>query len=236
MNALLPWAGGAVLLAALAILLLRLPKPKAIAALLFAAAAGLAVARQFALAVPLAWAALALWRTGGGFGGLAGGLGRGPGGGSPRQGQVSEVNTDWFEMTLDHDSGEIDGTIRQGTFEGMTLSSCSLEELKALWSEIKSVEDSESLSLLEAYVARHRPDAAGAEHGSASGRSSHAGVSGEEMSTEDAFKILGVEPGASLDEIRAAHRRLIRKLHPDSGGSSTLAALINAARRKLDPG
>ena len=55
------------------------------------------------------------------------------------------------------------------------------------------------------------------------------------MSVADALRVLGLKPGASLDEIRAAHRRLIKKVHPDLGGSDALAAMINAAKAKLDP-
>lgn len=53
------------------------------------------------------------------------------------------------------------------------------------------------------------------------------------MPVEDARKLLGVEPGASLAEIREAHRRLITKVHPDAGGSTELANRINVARDTL---
>jgi hypothetical protein len=50
------------------------------------------------------------------------------------------------------------------------------------------------------------------------------------MPIEDARKLLGVGPGASLAEIRDAHRRLIQRVHPDTGGSAELANRINVAR------
>jgi hypothetical protein len=53
------------------------------------------------------------------------------------------------------------------------------------------------------------------------------------MSRDEALKILGLEAGASADEIRAAHRRLIMQIHPDKGGSSYLAAQINQAKDVL---
>ena len=53
------------------------------------------------------------------------------------------------------------------------------------------------------------------------------------MPAEDARRLLGVGPEASLADIRAAHRRLIAKVHPDTGGSAELAERVNVARDTL---
>lgn len=53
------------------------------------------------------------------------------------------------------------------------------------------------------------------------------------MSLEEARAILGVGPDATADEIQAAYLRLIRAVHPDKGGTSGLAAQLNAARDRL---
>ena len=53
------------------------------------------------------------------------------------------------------------------------------------------------------------------------------------MSPADARKLLGVGEDASLTEIRDAHRRLITRVHPDSGGSAELANRVNVARDTL---
>lgn len=54
-----------------------------------------------------------------------------------------------------------------------------------------------------------------------------------DISIEQAFAILGLEAGASNEEIVTAHRRLIQKLHPDRGGNEFLATQLNLAKDKL---
>jgi curved DNA-binding protein CbpA len=53
------------------------------------------------------------------------------------------------------------------------------------------------------------------------------------MSRAEAWRVLGLEPGASPEQVSEAHRRLMTKLHPDHGGTDYLASKINAARDVL---
>jgi hypothetical protein len=150
----------------------------------------------------------------------------------PSTGRVSEVETAMLRMTLDHDSGTMSGTIRRGPYQGRRLSELRPDELSALWRECRA-EDEASAKLLETYLDRTTPDwrqgggAGGTEERAGAGRASEA------MSREEAYKILDLPPGASADEVKAAHRRLMLKLHPDHGGSTYLAARINQAKDLL---
>ncbi len=155
----------------------------------------------------------------------------GPGAGrGPAAGRSSQVETRFVRMTLDHDTGEIEGLILEGRYKGRHLSELALEELVALWRECLAV-DQESARLVQAYLDN--------VHGEDWRR--QAGASDQEratpgsgtMSREEAYEILGLEPGASREEIIAAHRRLMQKLHPDRGGSTYLAAKINQAKDLL---
>jgi len=149
----------------------------------------------------------------------------------PSPGQTSEVTTRFLRMVLDHDSGEMSGEILEGTFAGRGLAELDEAELIALWRECRAA-DGQSAAVLEAYLDRTLGEAwreaAGAE--SAGGESAKGA---EGMSREDAFEILGLEPGASDSDIREAHRRLMQKVHPDHGGSNYLAAKINRAKELL---
>jgi DnaJ homolog subfamily C member 19 len=53
------------------------------------------------------------------------------------------------------------------------------------------------------------------------------------MTPDEAYQVLGLHPGATEAEVRAAHHRLMRSAHPDSGGSDWLATRVNLARDTL---
>jgi DnaJ family protein C protein 19 len=58
-------------------------------------------------------------------------------------------------------------------------------------------------------------------------------VSGSSMRPPEARELLNIHVGATADEIRAAHRRMMARVHPDAGGSAGLATRVNAARDTL---
>ena len=53
------------------------------------------------------------------------------------------------------------------------------------------------------------------------------------MTEQQAYQVLGLQAGATTEEIARAHRALMKKLHPDQGGATELAARVNAARDVL---
>ncbi|MBL4890519.1 MAG: DnaJ domain-containing protein [Rhizobiaceae bacterium] len=142
-------------------------------------------------------------------------------------GRTSTVRTVWLEMQLEHDTGAMDGIILAGNSEGVQLSQMDEGRLLTLYEELSG--DGESCALLEAYLDSRLPDwrehtdtGSGGGHGNAFGSGA--------MAKEEAYQILGLSPGAGSKDIRDAHRRLMKRIHPDSGGSTFLAAKINEAK------
>jgi DnaJ domain len=141
--------------------------------------------------------------------------------------KVSQVRSNFLAVELDHESGAMTGEVIAGRHAGAKLAQLELSTLIALLGEF----DAESRDLLAAYLDRRHPrwreDAQGdAAAGSGPPRSG-------KMTKEEAYQILGLEPGASAEEIGRAHRGLMKKLHPDQGGSTYLAARVNEAKDVL---
>ena len=142
-------------------------------------------------------------------------------------GQVSRVRSAFIEMELDHDTGAMRGRILKGRMQGVTLDALDVPALMSLLPEI----DDESRALLMAYLDRRDPS--WREHADAGAAAGSADVHSGKMTEEEAYQILGLEPGASAEDISRAHRTLMKKLHPDQGGSTYLAARINEAKEIL---
>jgi hypothetical protein len=139
-------------------------------------------------------------------------------------GQISGVRTQYFEMTLEHDSGVMRGRIIAGRHQGTELGDLDVKTLVAMLAEI----DEESRALLIAYLDRR--DSRWSEHADGDTAAGRPAASSGKMTEEEAYQILGLELGASAKAITRAHRTLMKKMHPDQGGSTYLAARINEAK------
>ena len=155
----------------------------------------------------------------------------------PQGGQKTSVRTEWLEVELDHASGAMRGRVLQGRYKGQALERLSQAAAVAFYREAAAA-DPETARILETYLDR--------SYGAAwrtAGQDTQSGANGSSrkararadggMSRAEAFAVLGLSPGASADDIHAAHRKLMMQNHPDRGGSGYLAAKINEAKDVL---
>ncbi len=145
---------------------------------------------------------------------------------SPSAGQTSDVETRYVRMSLDHDSGVMNGEVLEGRFKGQQLSDMNVNDLLELLNECRT-QDAQSAAILETYLDRTHGDQWRHESGNERSPESSA------MTPEEAYEVLGLAAGASEKEVVEAHRRLMQKLHPDRGGSTYLAAKLNQAKDTL---
>lgn len=147
--------------------------------------------------------------------------------GVPSGGRTSRITTDHLEMELDHDSGAMTGRVLRGVFAGRQIERLAPAELALLWRDCRFA-DPKSAQLIEAWLDRAHPtwreDMARAE-----GEPGPGGI----MTRDEALEILGLKSGATADDIRRAHRELMKRMHPDAGGSDYLASKINEAKDVL---
>ncbi|WP_373084424.1 DnaJ domain-containing protein [Sneathiella sp.] len=188
--------------------------------LLGAAAAFFALTGRFVFAPPLALAALFFFRDKPFFGGSR-----------PSQGQKSDVKTNWLRATLNHDTGDMDGEILQGRFAGEKLSALSLQQLLDFRREAAA--DEQTVAILNTFLERNFSEDPAFEEGAGTGskeQETRARATDGPMSRQEAFNILELESDATTEEIKKAHRRLMKKFHPDHNGSDYMAAKLNEAK------
>lgn len=149
-------------------------------------------------------------------------------GGRKSGGQASQVRSQFLEMALDHDTGALNGRIVAGPHAGRDLDEFDLPQLAALMTSF----DAESCALLESYLDRRFPRWRENAESAGAGRD-RGQPTGGKMTADEAYQILGLKPGASREDIGRAHRSLMKKLHPDQGGSTYLAARVNEAKDTL---
>ncbi len=191
------------------------------------AAALLLLRGRIGLAAALAGmaASFAGWRT---FGPASWPSFRWAAGPGAKPGRVTTARSALLEMRLDHDSGVMTGSVLAGAYMGRAVESLSRPELLALRDEL-SRDDPDGVNLLEAYLDRRFAGWREADEGDGNARRGSAGS----MTRREALEVLGLPEGASAAEIIRAHRTLMKKFHPDHGGSTALAARANQAKDVL---
>ena len=157
-----------------------------------------------------------------------------PGSGSrsgPQPGQVSTIESVFLRMRLDHDTGELSGTVVAGLFRGRALHELDRGDVLRLLAELR-VSDERGAALLETWADRNLgPDWRRDPEAEREAPGAAPPPPGAMPLTEaEALAALGLGPGADAEAIREAHRRLMREAHPDAGGSAAAAARLNAAR------
>ncbi|MGO4704187.1 DnaJ domain-containing protein [Microvirga sp. 2MCAF38] len=145
--------------------------------------------------------------------------------------RISRMRSALIEVELDHGTGAVRGLVLAGSFSGRQLDELDRAGLIRLYDECRSM-DPEGLPLLETYLDRRF--AGWREHAQRNGdagtrRQTQTGA----MTKEEAYEVLGLQAGASIDDIQRAYRTLMKKLHPDQGGTTYLAARVNQAKEVL---
>src|SRR5947207_3628782 len=160
---------------------------------------------ELAVAIPLGifGAGLLGWSP---FGASGFSIGSIFGGARRSSGQSSRVRSQFLDMSLDHDSGELSGTILAGEHAGRSLGEFNLAELLAMAPGF----DAESVALLESYLDRRFPAWRQNAQGNGAGGQRRTASAGK-MTAEEAYQILGLQPGASRDDIARSHRALMKK-------------------------
>lgn len=144
--------------------------------------------------------------------------------------KISRVRSRFLAMELNHDTGELSGRVLDGSYAGWDLMDLDEEETRRLIDEVSR--DAESVNLLESWLDTNRTGWREyfAEQDS---RGTHSETANGSDPVAEAYAVLGLKPGATEAEIKAAHRELMKGVHPDRGGSEFLAARINEARDLL---
>lgn len=140
----------------------------------------------------------------------------------------SRVKTKSLIMTLNHDTGKINGEILTGAFIGKRLSDLTNQELNQFYRDCQE-HDPEAVRIIQAYIARERSS----WDGEAAQGSDQSPIKSDSVTVREAYDILGLAQGATRQEVTDAHRHLMKQFHPDKGGSNYLAAKVNEAKKVL---
>ncbi len=151
---------------------------------------------------------------------------------SDNDNSYSRIETRFLRMSLNHDTGNLEGLVLNGLHAGTKLSELKQNQLIDLL-KIYRIEDHESATLLESFLDRYFGTEWRSQQEGEDTHGVNSSVTEGKMTREEAYQILGIAKNADQNTIKTAHRKLMQKFHPDRGGSTYLAAKINKAKDVL---
>jgi hypothetical protein len=151
--------------------------------------------------------------------------------GSSTRGRVSRVRSAMIEMEFDSITGVMRGLVLAGPDEGRLLDQMNRAQCDGVYALCRTA-DPEGARLLEAYFDRRFASWRQTGQSDPDARRDRSRQSNR-MSEDEAYEVLGLRRGAARDDVVRSHRSLMKKLHPDQGGSTDLAARVNEAKEVL---
>lgn len=146
-------------------------------------------------------------------------------------GERPTLQSRFLVLELDQHSGRVAGQVREGLFAGNSLDDLNQQQLQELLNHYCET-DPESFRLLRAYLQQqHRHWTF--DYGKRGSEETAGAAQQSGLSRREALEILGLEEGASEEDILTAHKKLMQRLHPDRGGSNYLAVKVNQAKDLL---
>jgi hypothetical protein len=145
------------------------------------------------------------------------------------QRKAPAMRSPWLELRLGADAARTDGTVLAGEFEGSLLSALGEDQMRRILEQMG--EDGESRALLETYLDGRAPGWRQNAHPHLDGGERSSPGPGA-MADEEAYQILGLQPGAGAADIRKAHRRLSQRV-PGEGSAALVRDRIDEACRVL---
>jgi hypothetical protein len=148
-----------------------------------------------------------------------------------RRTNVSRVRSAMIEMDYDQRTGAMAGVVIAGRFEGTPLAALDRDQCTEVYRRSLQ-DDPDGARLLEAYFDRRFTGWRGARDRHTDARPRNSSAPGR-MSEDEAYEVLGLRRGASREEVVRSHRTVMKKWHPDQGGTADLAARANEAKEVL---
>jgi hypothetical protein len=144
---------------------------------------------------------------------------------------VSHLRSATVDINVDRRTGTVDGLAKAGPDAGTPLSMLDRQQCCRLHA-LSLRDDPEGARLLEAYLDRRFTGWRAERDGHGDTRTEPARSSGE-LTEDEAYEVLGLQRNASRQDVVRSHRAVMKRWHPDQGGTSDLAARANAAKEVL---